>query len=238
LGPSCRSLGCSEVQLNARGFRVASSSLSLAQTISFPAIAEQSLSAAPVVLNATASSGLLVSYSLVSGPASLTGTNNNTVTVTGLGKVTILASQPGNSTYAAATSVTETFTVAAPVAFTGNPTANPQHDGVPNLLKYLYDINPSGPMSTTDRAALPQVGVTSISGTDYLTVTYRQYALETGITINLQTSSDLSSWTTAKPPDLSQQVGVDSATSDPIMEVGVKTNGVPKLFIRLNVTIP
>jgi len=238
LGPSCRTYDCAEIQLNARGFRVASASLSLAQTISFPAIAEQSLSAAPFLLNATATSGLPVSYGLVSGPANLTGTNNNTVTVTGAGNVVIQASQAGNSTYAAAAIVTQSFTVAAPVGFTGDPTATPQHDGIPNLLKYLYDINPSGPMSSTDKAALPQVGTTTISGTKYLTLTFRQYSLETGITINLQTTSDLLSWTTVKPPDLSRQVGVDSITSDPIVEVGVKTNGSAKQFLRLNVTQP
>jgi len=237
LGPSCRSYGCSEVQLNARGFRVASSSLNLAQTISFSAIAEQSSSAAPFLLNATATSGLPVSYSLVSGPATLAGTNNNTVTVTGVGQVSIRATQAGNSTYAAA-NVTQIFTVAAPIPFTGNPTATPQHDGVSNLLKYLFDINPSVPVSSTDRAALAQVGTTMVSGTKYLTLTYRQYALETGITVNLQSTSDLQNWTTVKPPDFSQQVGVDSTTRDPIMEVGVKTNGSIEQFIRLNVTQP
>jgi hypothetical protein len=94
-------------------------------------------------------------------------------------------------------------------------------------------------MSASDRAALPTVGVdtTTKPGTEYLTLTYRKNAFLTGITINVQTSSNLQTWTTVSPPDLSQQVGTDSNTHDPIMEVGVKTTGT-RQFIRLNVTSP
>jgi hypothetical protein len=118
--------------------------------------------------------------------------------------------------------------------------ATPQNDGIPNLLKYLYDIDPSGPMSATDRAALPTVGTdtTTTPHTEYLTLTYRQYALETGIMINVQSSTNLQAWTTVTP-DLSRQIGNDPSTGDPIMEVGVivPTN-VTKQFIRLDVTQP
>jgi len=122
------------------------------------------------------------------------------------------------------------------------PTATPENDGIPNLLKYLYNINPSAPMNATDHAALPTVGIdtTTLPGTQYLTLTYREnVALDpTQITINVQTSSDLQTWTTVSPPDLSQQVGTDPTTGDPIIEVGVKANGLSGQFIRLNVTTP
>jgi len=88
---------------------------------------------------------------------------------------------------------------------------------------------------------LPTLGMTTVSGTQYLTLTYRQNPLMTGITVNMQTSPDLQTWTTLKPSDvprdfLSEQVGTDSTTGDPIMEVGVTANGLTKQFIRLNVT--
>jgi len=35
---------------------------------------------------------------------------------------------------------------------------------------------------------------------------------------------------------LSQQVGTDSTTGDPIMEVGAKADGSPTQFVRLNVS--
>jgi hypothetical protein len=58
----------------------------------------------PLTLTATASSGLQVKFSVVSGPATLSGTNNATFTATGLGNVVIQASQAGNgSTVASAT---------------------------------------------------------------------------------------------------------------------------------------
>jgi hypothetical protein len=116
------------------------------------------------------------------------------------------------------------------------PNATPQHDHVPNLLKYVFDINPSVPMSTTDKAALPQVAVTTVANVSYLTLTYRKNPDASGITVNVQTSPDLQTWTTVKP-DLNQNVGTDPATGDPIVQVGVKTVG-SKLFIRLNVTSP
>ena len=36
----------------------------------------------------------------------------------------------------------------------------------------------------------------------------------------------------------SHQVGTYANTGEPVMQVSVKTNGVPKLFICLNVTMP
>ena len=79
-----------------------------AQTITFPAIPNHTVGDAPFTLGGTASSGLAVSYSVVSGPASISG---STVTLTGAGMVTIQASQPGNANYAAATPVSQSFTV-------------------------------------------------------------------------------------------------------------------------------
>ncbi len=78
------------------------------QTISFPPIADQVLGSAALVLNANASSGLPVSYSLLSGPAALAG---NQMTFTGLGTVSVTAMQNGDTNYLAATSVNRTFCV-------------------------------------------------------------------------------------------------------------------------------
>ena len=187
------------------------------------------------------------------GPAALSGPNNDTVTVTGAGTVVIQASQAGNATYAAAPSVTQSFTVTASAhlsfsqwevqsgfftaqqldnsAYSGS-TATPENDGVPNLLKYLYDINPMVPMTAADRAALPVMGTAS----GYLTLTYRQYAGMTGITIHVQTSPDLKTWTAVSNPILTQ-TGTDSTTGDPMMQIEVPSSGTAE-FIRLNVTMP
>ena len=78
------------------------------QTITFSTPSDTTYGDAPFTLGATASSGLSVSYALVSGPATL---SSGTVTITGAGTVTIRASQSGNSSYAAATSVDRSFAV-------------------------------------------------------------------------------------------------------------------------------
>ena len=79
-----------------------------AQTITFTAISNQTFGVAPLTLSATASSGLPVSYSHVSGPATVVG---STLTITGAGTVVVAADQGGNADYLAATQVTQSITV-------------------------------------------------------------------------------------------------------------------------------
>jgi hypothetical protein len=79
------------------------------QTITFAAIPANKYGTRAFTLGATASSGLVVSYAVASGQATVSG---NTVTLTGSGTITIQATQAGNSTYAAATPVSQSFAVA------------------------------------------------------------------------------------------------------------------------------
>jgi len=78
------------------------------QTINFSAITNKIYGSAPFALQATASSNLTVSYTVISGPASVSG---NTVTLKGTGKITIRATQGGNSYYLGATPVSQSFSV-------------------------------------------------------------------------------------------------------------------------------
>jgi photosystem II stability/assembly factor-like uncharacterized protein len=77
------------------------------QTITFEPIGNQELSTGSIMLAATASSGLTVSYE-ITGPAILNGT---TLTFTGAGDITVTASQAGNVNYMAAVALPRTFTV-------------------------------------------------------------------------------------------------------------------------------
>jgi hypothetical protein len=81
-----------------------------AQAITFPALTDPAATDAdaPLPLLATASSGLPITYA-VTGPATLSGSG---LTITGVGTVTVIASQQGNSTYAVAPPVTQAFVVA------------------------------------------------------------------------------------------------------------------------------
>ena len=79
------------------------------QTINFPSLPNVLNTSAPFVVEATASSGLPVSFNIVSGPATI---NGNTITLTGaLGTVIVKATQEGNTNYNAATEVNRSFEV-------------------------------------------------------------------------------------------------------------------------------
>jgi hypothetical protein len=84
-----------------------------AQTITFPNPGTQTFGVAPITLKATASSRLPVTYAVTFGPAKVSG---SLLTITGVGTVTVKATQAGNASYAAATPVTVTFSVIPPPA--------------------------------------------------------------------------------------------------------------------------
>ena len=79
-----------------------------AETITFAALPNISYTTTPITLSATCSSGLGVTFAVASGPATISG---NTMTITGVGNVSVTASQAGNANYVAATPVTRTFSV-------------------------------------------------------------------------------------------------------------------------------
>ena len=80
----------------------------LSQTITFGALPGRTYGAPPFLLSATASSVLPVSFSIVSGPATL---DSNLLVTTGIGLVTVRASQPGDLTYQPAPDVDRSFTI-------------------------------------------------------------------------------------------------------------------------------
>ncbi len=102
-----------------------------AQTISFPSISDQQYGAAPFALNATATSGLTVTYTVISGPATVAG---NIVTITGTGAVTIEADQAGNNQYLAASPVRQSFNInKATLTVTADSFTINYHQQIPKL---------------------------------------------------------------------------------------------------------
>jgi uncharacterized repeat protein (TIGR03803 family) len=101
------------------------------QTISFPAVGTKSYGTSFHV-SATASSGLAVTFKVVSGPA----TNvNNLVTITGVGTVVLSANQPGNADYTAAPQVETSFTASpAPQTITFAAIPNQTYPASPITL--------------------------------------------------------------------------------------------------------
>ena len=78
------------------------------QTISFTNPGTQTYGVGPFGLSASATSGLGVTFSIASGPATVSG---STITITGAGTVVVNANQAGNSNWAAAAQVQQSFTV-------------------------------------------------------------------------------------------------------------------------------
>ncbi len=81
------------------------------QQIAWTAIDDQVLGGAPLTLQAQATSGQAVVFSLVSGPATVTG---NQCTLTGQGEVVLRAAQSGNANYFAASADTSFAVLGAP----------------------------------------------------------------------------------------------------------------------------
>ena len=78
------------------------------QSLTFPPIPTQTYPTGPIVLSATASSGLPIKYTVLSGPATV---NGNILTITGAGSGTVQASQAGNAQFFSAAPVSQTLTV-------------------------------------------------------------------------------------------------------------------------------
>ena len=131
------------------------------QTINFGPLANQTYGVSPITLNATASSNLPVTFSVMSGPATVSG---NVLTVTGAGNVVIAASQPGNATYSAAVPVDESFTV-APASLTITPTTGESmtYGGTVPALTYTYTGLVNGDTSATFSGGLVTSATSSSS---------------------------------------------------------------------------
>lgn len=109
------------------------------QTIpAFAAVTNRSFGALHTLTNTVSSAGLPVSFSVTNGVLS-----NNTVRVTNVGKVTIVASQSGNANFSPAASLTNTFNATkANQTITFNPPAT--NTFAPEAVIALSASNSSG----------------------------------------------------------------------------------------------
>ena len=105
--------------------------------------------------------------------------------------------------------------------------ADPDHDGIPNLLEYAFGLNPLA----ADRSGLPVVGTATSGGSQYLTITYTQQAQSGDLTYNVQASTDMVNWTTITPT-LSVNGNTVTATDPTALTPGVRR------FLRVQVVGP
>jgi hypothetical protein len=97
----------------------------IAQAISFTQPSSPAYVGSSANLSATGgSSGNPVTFSIISGPATLSGVNNSIITYTGVGMVIIAANQAGSGNFLAATQVTQTVSVIIQSVFIVNSAGN------------------------------------------------------------------------------------------------------------------
>jgi hypothetical protein len=140
------------------------------QAISFNPIPDKTFGDPDFAIAASSNSGLGVTLTKISGPATLSGT---TIHITGAGSVTIRATQDGDGNYTAAAPVDRTFTIAQAsqtITFNG-PVPTPLYGATP------FDITATGgasgnPVTFTGSGACTAQGqsgiatVTIVSGGD------------------------------------------------------------------------
>ncbi len=134
------------------------------QTITFPAIASSVVYGSfPLTLNATASSSLPVSY-IVNGPGAVTGSS---LSFTGVGSVTVTATQAGNSTYSAASPASQSVIVTGAtlnVGVGGSPT---RYYGQPNPpFAYTLGTFVNGDTQATASTGVPSLTTTAVPKSD------------------------------------------------------------------------
>jgi Bacterial Ig-like domain (group 3)/MBG domain (YGX type) len=173
----------------------------VAQTISFSPSSPVAYGTSPITLSATGgASGNAVTFSITSGGSfgSLGGTNNSTLTVTGVGTITIAANQAGNTNYAAATQVTAsivvtnlsqtiTFSPSSPVTFGVAPITLSATGGASgNAVTFGYVSGP-GTLSGANSSTL------TVTGAGTVVVTANQaagtgYSAATAVTASIVVS--------------------------------------------------
>jgi hypothetical protein len=138
------------------------------QTITFGSLVAKRINDPPFPVSATASSGLAVTFSIASGPATIDG---NVVTITGTGTVTVRASQAGNSTYAPAPVVNRSFSVAlAPHTIAFAPLASKRLVDPPFLLSASSSSGLPVTFSIASGPATIEGDVVMLTGTGTVTV--------------------------------------------------------------------
>jgi len=168
------------------------------QTINFMLPATQPFTTLPLALMATASSGLEVSFEVVSGPGRVNGSD---LEFTGVGSVTVRAAQSGNAQFAPAPAVERTIEVFTSFAYwqlavfsetdlqvplTIAADSDPDGDGYVNLLEYALGLDPL----QVSTLGLPEI---TQDAQDWV-YTYRRPADRGDLTYVVEASTNLTEW--------------------------------------------
>jgi hypothetical protein len=113
----------------------------------------------------------------------------------------------------------------------GGPTGSADGDGMPNLLKYAFDIDPL----TSGGNGGPALSFFSEGGRNYMALIYRRNIAATDLIYDVQVSTTLSpgSWVTTASPE--EVLGQDPSSGDLYIRRSIDITGMPGEFMRLNI---
>ena len=178
-----------------------------------PPTSPMSAGAGPITLTAAGGgSGNPVTFSIVSGPGTLSGPNNDILTVTGTGAVVIAANQAGNGNYYAAPTVDQTVLVAA---MCDVPTSEPVGTTSPVQTAVI-------PITTNFTLGNISVGVVGAPGLDYALVSGGTCSVGTAYTAGQTCTVNY----TFTPTSSGTQLGnITLSDNTSVVEAGVGLNG-------------
>ena len=153
-------------------------------TLSFAPIPAQIFGTAPFTVSATSASSGAVAYSVVSGPATISG---STVTLTGTGTVVLSASQVASGNYAAATATTS-FTVATGFTLTSSSGAATVASG--GVATFTLTLTPGSGATYPDALSLSATGLPPGATATFSPATIPTVSAATPVTLTIQTSNN------------------------------------------------
>ncbi len=108
-------------------------------------------------------------------------------------------------------------------------TADPDHDGIGNLLEYAFGSNPT----KSDVSRLPLVSVQN----GYLTISFIQRVAPADVTYTVEVSGDLNTWSSGSGATTTvSTTAIDVATQRVVVRDNTQTNAAAKRFIRVRVS--
>jgi hypothetical protein len=134
------------------------------QTITFPTLPNHSFGDPPFTVTASSSSGLPVTITVVSSPATIVG---NVLTLSGAGTVTLRASQAGNANYLPAPSVDQQFQIAAPpvqIDSVLNAASDAAGALAPGSFAVLFGVDLASSAASSGSPGVANIQITDASG--------------------------------------------------------------------------
>jgi hypothetical protein len=167
-------------------FNVAAAPVATVPALGFAPIAAQTFGNLPFAVSATSASSGAVTYTVVSGPATIAG---NIVTLTGPGTVVLSANQVAIGNYTGATATTSFSVAAPPVEFTLTPSAGSAVETVLPGGAVAFDLTlaPGSGSTYRDALTLSAAGLPAGATVTFSPATIPAGSGSTPVTMTIQT---------------------------------------------------